>query len=288
MEYGVHGISGDGRAVFGEGSGEGDGVAGTSQSGTGVFGEGARHGVHGKSGAGSAVYGEQTADGDGVTGLSQNGTGVFGEGEQNGVHGKSGQGRAVFGENTADGDGVAGFSDSGTGVAAISATGTALYARSTSGRAGYFQGHLEVTGEIRMLGADCAEEFTAPEGVAAGSVMVIDDEGGLALSSGPYDKRVAGVVAGAGSYRPALVLDGAGEAGPGRERRPISLMGKAYCLVDARETPVSVGDLLTTGEAPGCAMRASDRDRAFGAVLGKALAPLSHGTGLIPILVALQ
>ena len=284
---GVRGVS-DATGVVGESGGQGDGVAGTSQSGTGVFGEGTRYGVHGKSGSGSAVFGEQTADGDGVTGLSQTGTGVFGEGEQHGVHGKSGKGRAVLGENTAGGDGVAGISSSGTGVAAISDTGTALYASSTSGRAGYFHGHIEVTGEIRMLGADCAEEFTAPEGVAAGSVMVIDQAGGLAVSSGPYDRRVAGVVAGAGSYKPALILDGAGEAGRGRVRQPISLMGKAYCLVDAREAPVSVGDLLTTGNAPGCAMRASDRDRAFGAVLGKALAPLREGTGLIPILVALQ
>jgi len=36
------------------------------------------------------------------------------------------------------------------------------------------------------------------------------------------------------------------------------------------------------------AMKARDPARAFGAVLGKALRPLQAGTGLIPILVALQ
>jgi hypothetical protein len=35
-------------------------------------------------------------------------------------------------------------------------------------------------------------------------------------------------------------------------------------------------------------MKANDRDRAFGAVLGKALRPLANGRGLIPVLVALQ
>jgi hypothetical protein len=35
-------------------------------------------------------------------------------------------------------------------------------------------------------------------------------------------------------------------------------------------------------------MKAGDRDRAFGAVIGKALRPLAAGQGLIPILVALQ
>jgi len=35
-------------------------------------------------------------------------------------------------------------------------------------------------------------------------------------------------------------------------------------------------------------MKATDRERAFGAVIGKALAPLQGGCGMIPILVALN
>ena len=65
-------------------------------------------------------------------------------------------------------------------------------------------------------------------------------------------------------------------------------MGKAYCMVDASAGAIEIGDLLTTADRPGCAMRATDRDRAFGAVIGKALAPLGEGQQLIPILVALQ
>lgn len=319
LEYGVHGVTrGGGQAVRGENTADGDGVAGSSASGTGVFGEGPQNGVHGKSGTGQAVYGENTADGDGVGGLSvggtgvsgvstsgrgvyaqseswdgvagisQTGTGVFGAGRLHGVHGKSDQGRAVLGENTAGGDGVAGTSASGTGVAAVSKSGTGLYASSDSGLAGRFHGHLEVTGEIRMVGADCAEEFEVPQGVEAGTVMVIEDGGALEVSSLPYDKRVAGVIAGAGRYTPGLVLDTSGESGTGGSRGAISLMGKAYCRVDATRAAIAVGDLLTTADLPGCAMRAADRDRAFGAVLGKALAPLAEGTGLIPILVTLQ
>jgi hypothetical protein len=51
---------------------------------------------------------------------------------------------------------------------------------------------------------------------------------------------------------------------------------------------VSVGDLLTTSDTPGHAMRVTEPGRAFGAVLGKALAPLPEGSGLVPILVTLQ
>jgi hypothetical protein len=59
-------------------------------------------------------------------------------------------------------------------------------------------------------------------------------------------------------------------------------------MVDASLVPVSVGDLLTTSGTPGHAMKAGDAARAFGAVIGKALRPLSSGRGLVPILVALQ
>jgi hypothetical protein len=72
------------------------------------------------------------------------------------------------------------------------------------------------------------------------------------------------------------------------ERTTIALVGKVYCKVDAGESPIEVGDLLTTSATPGCAMKASDPSKAFGAVIGKALAPLSSGQSMIPILVALQ
>ena len=68
----------------------------------------------------------------------------------------------------------------------------------------------------------------------------------------------------------------------------MALAGKAYCKVDASEAPIAMGDMLTTSPTVGHAMKASDPARAFGAVIGKALQPLVTGTGLIPILIALQ
>jgi hypothetical protein len=65
-------------------------------------------------------------------------------------------------------------------------------------------------------------------------------------------------------------------------------MGKVYCKVDARLDPIEVGDLLTTSATSGHARKASDRSRALGAVLGKALRALPGGVDLIPVLVALQ
>jgi hypothetical protein len=104
-------------------------------------------------------------------------------------------------------------------------------------------------------------------------------------SATAYDKRVAGVIAGAGDYKPAIVLD---KRGADQSRRPLALIGKAFCKVDAGYAAVQVGDLLTTSDTPGHAMKASDPARAFGAVIGKALCRLDLGKGLIPILIALQ
>jgi hypothetical protein len=59
--------------------------------------------------------------------------------------------------------------------------------------------------------ADCAEEFDilepGSEESEPGTVMVLDETGGLRQSRLAYDKRAAGVVSGAGSYKPGIVLD---------------------------------------------------------------------------------
>jgi hypothetical protein len=142
-------------------------------------------------------------------------------------------------------------------------------------------------GDIALHNADCAEYFDVIEGSSAdpGTVMVIGEDGRISESSEAYDKRVAGVVSGAGAFRPALVLDQRVSA---EHRVPLGLLGKVYCKVDARFHAIEVGDLLTTSSTAGHAMKACDPQKAFGCVLGKALRPLREGTGLIPILVALQ
>jgi hypothetical protein len=68
----------------------------------------------------------------------------------------------------------------------------------------------------------------------------------------------------------------------------VALSGRVWCKVDADPTPVGVGDMLTTSGTPGHAMRATDRERAFGAVIGKALGSLDCGCGMVPMLVVLQ
>jgi hypothetical protein len=148
-------------------------------------------------------------------------------------------------------------------------------------------GQITATVDIVLEGADCAEEFdiAGTERVEPGTVMVLDPQGALTACAVAYDKCAAGVVSGAGSYRPGLVLD---RQASGGNRLPIALLGKVFCKVDADASPIEIGDLLTTSSTPGHAMKASDRERAFGTVIGKALRPLASGRGLIPVLVAMQ
>jgi hypothetical protein len=151
----------------------------------------------------------------------------------------------------------------------------------------HVNGDIIATGDIVLQNADCAEEFAVKdlEVIEPGTVMVLGEEGSLCQSTEAYDKKVAGVVSGAGDLKPGLILDKQPES---TNRMPIALMGKVYCKVDAQYTPVEVGDLLTTSPTPGHAMKATDPLKAFGTIIGKALRPLAAGKGLIPILVALQ
>jgi hypothetical protein len=76
-----------------------------------------------------------------------------------------------------------------------------------------------------------------------GTVLAIDREGQLRQSTEAYEKKVAGVISGAGNCSPGIVLD---KQHSQANRMPVALTGKAFCKVDAKYAPIEVGDLLTT------------------------------------------
>lgn len=294
ISIGVRGTSGSvGKNVASIGvSGSGNiGVSGES-TGNGI-------GVEGKSGGGVGVQGEGST---GVKGISGTGNGVVGDSEQS---------DAVVGFAHANGKaGVLGLAPDGNALAGISDRGTGIFAKGAA-FAGFFAGNVDITGklnhhggdfncegnistaknisafDVALVGGDCAEEFdSAASGtIEPGTVMVIDEEGAVKPSEKAYDRRVAGIISGAGDFKPGLTLD---RRGSGTNRLPIALIGKVYCKVDAQYSVIKVGDLLTTSPTAGHAMKAADRLNAFGAVIGKALRSIESGQGLIPVLVALQ
>ena len=158
------------------------------------------------------------------------------------------------------------------------------------------KGEIKVERDIKVKGdvifengADCAEEFDVISNeIDPGTVMVLNRDGILEPSSSAYDKRVAGIVSGAGDLRPGIILDKHKEQSGVNNRIPIALMGKVNCKVDANYSSVEIGDLLTASPTLGHAMKAEDPYKAFGSVIGKALGSLKDGLGMIPVLVALQ
>lgn len=281
-----HTISDAGTGVYGNSKGGGFGVRGETVTGVGVQGR--------------SIGGNGEAMGflSGTDSRFTQHAGVYGESDQQGVMGltTSAVGTGVFGGTTIrrGGGGIGGscigvrgetFNNPGVGVQGQS-FGTGL--------AGKFIGNVEVTGNLNMSSAtsdivlgDVAEGFSTQDGeiIEPGTVVVLDQHGLVRPGDEAYDKKVAGVVSGAGNYRPAIILDKQRSQASGLS---VALMGKVCCKVDARYSPIAVGDLLTTSPTPGHAMKAADPLKAFGSAIGKALHPLNAGQGLIPILIALQ
>jgi hypothetical protein len=235
----------------------------------------------------AAVVGDHTstATGAGSAGVRGNSHAPFGAG--------------VFGTSTADnGRGVFGVAFSPNGYAAYFEGGR-NYFQGDVGIGTVPQAKLDVNGTTRTKvieivgGADIAEAYdVAPDGgikPEAGMVVCIDpaNHGALRVSTSEYDRTVAGVISGAGGIRPGLTLSQKGTIADGRF--PVANVGRVWCLVDADANgPVIAGDLLTSSNTSGHAMRVTEDGRSNGAILGKAMTSLNQGKGLVLVLVALQ
>ena len=104
------------------------------------------------------------------------------------------------------------------------------------------------SGDIQLMSADVAEQFDVrSDPLTPGTVVAFVDEETVVPTTDPYDRRVAVVIAGAGTYRPAMVLG----CSPREKRQSVSVMGKAYCLVDSAYGVIRTGDLLVASPTQG-------------------------------------
>lgn len=175
-------------------------------------------------------------------------------------------------------------------------------------------GNLSAEGTVTGGGADFAERIDV-EGDEAdyepGDVLVISSEQdrAVALATEAASTSVIGVY----SANPAF-LGGAGTPGEQVEREEAALVdpnadgeeaaearatmtfqdgaievaiaGIVPVKVSAENGAIQRGDLLTTSDTPGHAMKATDP--ASGTILGKAMGQLDNGTGVIDVLIMLQ
>ncbi len=288
---------GSGTALTAEANG-GWAMFGRSQSGLGVFGQTITNGTgvlgRNESNNGQSVHGYSSAGATGVRGDSVGGDGVVGT--------SSGAGKSgVYGyANRADNNGIAAINDSGTGLfAKTSAAGqtAGFFWNSAGGDAIRTDGAIRVGGRTitRVLeitgGADVVEPFAmhAPDEILPGHVVTIaeDDTGTLELSRSAYNTCVAGIVSGANGINPGICLSQEGVNADGQHK--VALSGRVYCMADASLGEIKPGDLLTTSDTPGHAMKVRDQSRSQGAILGKAMSRLARGEkGHVLVLVTLQ
>ncbi len=138
-------------------------------------------------------------------------------------------------------------------------------------------------------GADLSENFAVRGKPTPGTIVVIDPDrpGALRTSSEAYDRRVAGIVSGAGGVKTGMLMSQEGSVADGEY--PVALTGRVYCWCDASDGEIQPGDMLTTSSTLGHAMKVTDYIKAQGAIVGKAMTSLEQGErGLVLVLVNLQ
>ena len=147
---------------------------------------------------------------------------------------------------------------------------------------------LQITG-----GADLSEQFDIagehadlkPE---PGMVVCIDPvkPGELLVSTRAYDRLVAGIISGANGIRPGMLMGQSDSEADGKH--PVALTGRVYVRVTDANGSIEPGDLLTTSDKPGKAMKVTDFAKAQGAIIGKAMTRADAKTGMVLVLVGLQ
>jgi hypothetical protein len=298
------GTGGAGIGVKGQQDGSGWGVYGTTPTGTGVYGNatgtsGTNYGVRGVS-ASTGGYGGHFRN------TSSDGTALYAQ--------SAGSGRedaTLQVHNTQTNAGMAAYMTSVGSWATMhvenSGTGEVLWLQRDNSDGPFIvaynedlgrwvfsvepNGHtrvsiLEITG-----GADLSEQFQvspSKESPKPGMLVCIDPQntGELTVCSKSHDRTVAGVISGAGGVKPGMLMGQDNSIADGDH--PVALTGRVWCWGDATSGAIRAGDLLTTSDAPGHAMKVTNHTEAQGAIVGKAMSSLDEGKGLVLVLVSLQ
>ena len=293
--------------------GSGTAINATSDGGTAVYASGDGIAVYGSTtGTGGGSFRSTQAGGFGVKGIATN---TAGDPDTIGgwFESASATGKAVYAKAT--GAQAIGLKVETTGAESYAIDASSpYYGLYASGgvTAARFYGNVSVKSRtsggvvftvandgvttvdvLQILGgADLSEQFDVSDDASSeptpGMVVCIDPDnpGKLAVCGRQYDRRVAGIISGAGGVKTGMMMGQTATLADGAY--PVALTGRVYVWGDTAQGPIEAGDLLTTSDVPGHAMRITDFDRSHGATLGKAMTSLTSGRGLVLVLVSLQ
>lgn len=184
-------------------------------------------------------------------------------------------------QNTTNGAEILLYSDAGVKTIEIDAE----YTDATTGRI--------ITGELQITaGSDLAEFFDLIEEesleVKPGMIVSIDpaSSGKLILCKEAYDQKIAGVISGANGVNPGMLMGHEETIADGDF--PVAIAGRVYVHASTINGEIQPGDLLTSSDVPGMAMKVTDYEKGRGAILGKAMTQLSTEEGYVLMLISLQ
>jgi len=270
----------------------GYGLAGTGTN-SGIFGSGGSRGGTFIGGA-YGVYGQGTSYGGYFTDSNSSGYVNAGYGDYGiWAGGNIAGGRFV----DIDSGELAYLAYSGYGIVAYGTNAGGLFQDDSSGliaRVAYETYGFYTTGNAYIGGTclggdtcneDVAEYIDAYSNVEAGDVVEISSDGRAKKSDRSYSTTVIGVI----STHPAIIFPGGNEGDEKKaNRQPLALTGIVPVKVSTENGNIQAGDLLTSSNTPGHAMRCGDNEKCGGAIIGKALEPFEGNTGVIKMIVTLQ
>ena len=139
-------------------------------------------------------------------------------------------------------------------------------------------GNIYYEGNLTGYGADLAE-LVFGSNVEAGDVVILDPANDEAVIKSiiAYDTRVAGIV----STDPSHLMSA------DKGNVPLALAGRVPVKVSAENGMVQRGDLLTTSNTPGYAMKCISKTECAGAIVGKAMENMQGDKDMITALVVL-
>jgi hypothetical protein len=146
-----------------------------------------------------------------------------------------------------------------------------------------------ITEELQITGgSDFAENFDVSSTdieIIPGMVVSINTQkaGALTLSNTAYDKKVIGIISGANDVRTGIIMGQKGSIADGEY--PVAITGRVYAYATNMNGKIEAGDLLTTSAKAGYLMKVTDKEKAFGSIVGKAMTTLDEESGFVLVVI---